>query len=111
VGRKTDDRKPKPKGPRSKPNRPRPKIPIEILGRKNFRPKFIRLIRALQANRPNTRIPELIEEYGNGKGKEKATKKGKEKEKASQQATTCKSSMYVTHVLLHYLTMNTSCII
>jgi hypothetical protein len=56
-------------------------------------------------------ISELVEEYGNGKGKGKATKKEKEKEKASQQATTCKSSMYVTHVLLHYFTRNTSCII
>jgi hypothetical protein len=39
---------------------------------------------------------ELIEEYGNGKGK--ATKKGREKEKASQQVPTSKSSMYVMYV-------------
>jgi hypothetical protein len=56
-------------------------------------------------------ISELIEEYANGKGK--TTKKGKEKEKASKQLSTSKSSMYVIvmYLLLHYLTLNKSCIL
>ncbi|KAM0870723.1 hypothetical protein ACQ4PT_039831 [Festuca glaucescens] len=55
---------------------------------------------------------ELIEEYGNGKGK--ATKKGKDKEKASQQVTTSKSSicyaciaaLFDNEHVLQYLTCN-----
>jgi hypothetical protein len=46
----------------------------------------------------------LIEEYGNEKGK--ASKKGREKEKASQQVPTSKSSMYVTYVWIAALFEN-----